>query len=121
MSTNPPTNTQTLVALVGIPVLGALVYAGFLQLSVFETLLTAVLGIFGIQAVLRLKRAGILDLFTVVSDKVLVGVDALATTAALYFLKLMPQADFLTFFALILGSLGIILSANKAKVASLSK
>lgn len=109
------TTLQTVAAIVLVPALALATYAGFVSLQLFETLLSVVLGAYGIQAVLAAKKATALDLFTFITDKALVAIDSLASITALFALNVMPQSNYLAFLILILGAFGIGFSVAKAK------
>ncbi len=115
MSNQPSSNVVTIISLVLVPVLALGTYIGQVPLTVFEGLLTALLGYFGIVAARQLAKIKALDLTTFISDKALIGIDGLFSCGFLFVENVMPQANFLAFLFMILGAFGII--AASAKVA----
>jgi hypothetical protein len=109
-----PTDVQTILAAIGIPILTALVFPGkILPLEVYTPLLLLILAYWGIQSLLKLRillrgpRAS--ELFPgFITNKQIVGLDAIVCIAWLVIENVMPYEDAWTLILMILAAIGFM-------------
>ncbi len=109
---------QTILCLMLVPALTIIVFPfQILPLDIYTQVLLLVLAVYGIQTILKMKNLQYkkLDLLPgIISDRMMVGIDAIASISWLFVNNIMPQDQWLALVTMILSALGLMAISERS-------